>query len=83
MSTRVYYPYEAQHLDWYIDNIGDDVYSRTSSPTISHWNNVVERDINLHARLIYERYNVVRRNSQGELEVYEETVSPNPSAKMS
>jgi hypothetical protein len=83
MSIRVYYPYEAQHLDWYIGNIGDDVYSRTSSPTISHWNNIVERDINSHARLIYERYNAVRRNSQGELEVYEETVSPNPSAKMS
>ena len=71
-SLRVYEPYEAQHLDWYIDSIVSDVYSKTSHPSISHWNNTVELDIHITAKLEYDHYYTVRRDEAGTLEVYKE-----------
>ncbi|WOJ89492.1 polysaccharide pyruvyl transferase family protein [Methylocapsa polymorpha] len=73
-SLRVYEPYEAQHLDWYISDVVDDVYGKTSNPTISHWNNAIERDLHITAQLEYDHYYAVRKNEFGDLEVYEEHI---------
>ena len=37
-GLRVYYPYEARHLDWY-ENFDNTDYPSTSSSEISHWSN--------------------------------------------
>ncbi len=73
-ALRVYEPYEARHLDWYIDRIGGDIYSTTSSAAISHWNNTAELEIHQCLQLEHESYYVVRKNEAGGLEVYEEQV---------
>jgi len=73
-SLRVYEPYEAQHLDWYISDVVDDVYGKTSNPMISHWNNAIERDLHISAQLEYDHYYAVRKNEFGDLEVYEEHI---------
>jgi hypothetical protein len=70
----VYEPYEAQHLDWYIDQIGENIYSTTSSAEISHWNNKVELEINRYVQLEHELYYAVRKNEAGDLELYEEQI---------
>lgn len=41
-GLRVYHPYEAKHLDWYLTNSEASEYRRSSSPAISHWDNVSE-----------------------------------------
>jgi hypothetical protein len=66
---RVYEPYEAQHLDWYIDCIGNDAYSRTSSAAISHWNNVAELAVHEHVSLNHSHFYVVRKSKDGNLDV--------------
>lgn len=38
-GIRVYHPFEAKHLDWYVTNEGPDGYRTTSSSAISHWDN--------------------------------------------
>lgn len=38
-GLRVYHPYEAKHLDWYITKSEASEYRATSSPAISHWDN--------------------------------------------
>jgi len=73
-ALRVYEPYEARHLDWYLEQIGNDVYSSTSSAAISHWNNVAELEIHKGSVLAYNSYFVVRKNKAGVLEVCEERV---------
>jgi hypothetical protein len=73
-ALRVYEPYEAQHLDWYIDDIGGDVYATTSSAEISHWNNSVELERHQHVELEHASYFVVRRNEAGALAVFEEPI---------
>jgi hypothetical protein len=67
-GLRVYEPYEAQHLDWYLTAIGD-TYARTSDPGISHWNNAVEHDRHKDAALEHESFFHVERNGAGVLEV--------------
>ncbi|TPL80671.1 polysaccharide pyruvyl transferase family protein [Mesorhizobium sp. B2-3-12] len=41
-ARRVYYPFEAAHLDWYLkaDDYSSSAYFETSSAAISHWNNM-------------------------------------------
>jgi hypothetical protein len=70
-ALRVYEPYEAQHLDWYVEQVGD-VYSTTSSAAISHWNNKAEFQVYESVQLEHESYYVVRKNKVGILEVCEE-----------
>jgi hypothetical protein len=39
-ALRVYEPFEALHLDWYVDSItSENSYCTTSGDRISHWNN--------------------------------------------
>ncbi|MGN6057909.1 MAG: glycosyltransferase family A protein [Sphingomicrobium sp.] len=38
-GIRVYHPFEARHLDWYVTSDGPDRYRTTSSSAISHWDN--------------------------------------------
>jgi hypothetical protein len=73
-SLRVYEPYEARHLDWYIDPAEGDVYAETSSAAISHWNNNAERKTHQDAQLQHDRYFVVVKNRAGALEVCEKQV---------
>ena len=44
-GIRVYFPYEARHLDWYISDAQARTSSdhHTSSGKTSHWNNAGER----------------------------------------
>lgn len=41
-GVRVYHPFEAKHLDWYVSNEGRTNYRATSSPAVSHWDNEIE-----------------------------------------
>jgi hypothetical protein len=40
-ARRVYFPYEARHLDWYLTaaEYSQNPYFATSSSDVSHWNN--------------------------------------------
>jgi len=38
-GVRVYHPYEARHLDWYIAPEVSNAYRLASSSNISHWDN--------------------------------------------
>jgi glycosyltransferase involved in cell wall biosynthesis len=38
-GIRVYHPFEAKHLDWYVSSQDQSGYRATSSPAISHWDN--------------------------------------------
>ncbi|HEV8397066.1 MAG TPA: polysaccharide pyruvyl transferase family protein [Vicinamibacterales bacterium] len=75
-GLRVYEPFEARHLDWYLAT-GDDedrAYAQSSSPAVSHWNNEHERIRYRDASLEYTGFHAVRRTKTGALEVYEEQV---------
>jgi hypothetical protein len=41
-GVRVYHPFEARHLDWYVTGSDRTVYRTSSSPEISHWDNEIE-----------------------------------------
>jgi glycosyltransferase involved in cell wall biosynthesis len=73
-ALRVYEPFEARHLDWYLSESDDDVYTTTSSENISHWNNRVERARYREVALEYSEFFAVRRGSSGSLEIYEESI---------
>ena len=75
-ALRVYEPYEAQHLDWYLEAIEDSNYASTSDPGISHWNNTTECDRYRDAELEHRSFYSVQMNSSRELEVREERVTP-------
>jgi hypothetical protein len=75
-SLRIYEPYEAQHLDWYLESIGDTNYASTSDPGISHWNNSAEHNRHKYAELEYQSFYSVRVNGSRVLEVREERVTP-------
>lgn len=78
-ALRVYEPYEARHLDWYLEDIGTAPYAATSSPDISHWGNSSQQDAHIATGLLFDRYVVVRRDETGELRT--ETVRlPNVAA---
>jgi glycosyltransferase involved in cell wall biosynthesis len=72
-GLRVYDPYEARHLDWYL-TADDNAYTDTSSAMISHWNNRAERDRYKDVPLEHTRFYAVRTDAQGDPEVYEEAV---------
>ncbi len=38
-GIRLYHPYEAKHLDWYVSEDCQNAYRSSSSRAISHWNN--------------------------------------------
>ncbi len=71
-GLRVYEPFDALHLDWYIQSSAEDAYSTTCNATIAHWNNSAERERHAGAPLQFLRYYVVRVGEDGSLnEVYE------------
>lgn len=57
-ARRVYYPYEALHLDWYHSAADYDAgpYSRTSCGNISHWNNKAALEEFGRAPLEFDRF---------------------------
>jgi hypothetical protein len=75
-SLRVYEPYEAQHLDCYLESIGDTNYAAMSDPGISHWNNSAEYNRHKDAELEYQSFYSVKMNGSRMLEVAEERVTP-------
>jgi glycosyltransferase involved in cell wall biosynthesis len=77
-GLRVYEPYEALHMDWYLPDIGSDPYSTTSSPAISHWNNVAEHDRHHSAELQHRLCYLVQPDSHGRLIVVPTPVNTLP-----
>lgn len=71
-AVRVYEPFEALHLDWYERQEVDKVFFNSSSPEISHWNNINEFSRNHDVALNYKDYLAIKKNNAGELEVYTE-----------
>jgi hypothetical protein len=66
-GIRVYEPFEARHLDWYLTSDARNIYALSSNPTISHWNNVSEFVAHRNAAHEYDRYIVVERTDEGTL----------------
>jgi hypothetical protein len=80
-SLRVYEPYEARHLDWYISDAGEDHYARTSSPAIAHWNNQSERDAHAGEALAFNHFTAVRMTATHGLEIYQEHLPFGPASR--
>ena len=66
-GLRVYWPYEAQHLDWYYDSedAHQTTYSRTASSGISHWNGSEQLDMWRHESLKFDHYTNVQPGASG------------------
>jgi hypothetical protein len=68
-GIRVYHPYEARHLDWYL-NGGEatmDAYEHTSSERISHWSNSARRERHGDVALRHRHLHYVDRGEDGTL----------------
>ncbi len=72
-GLRVYEPYEALHLDWYIrpeQAVADEqMYAQTSSAGISHWNNAAETTLHGHDELEHRHFHTVCYNKNGDLKI--------------
>jgi glycosyltransferase involved in cell wall biosynthesis len=73
-GLRVYEPYEARHLDWYIRPGEATSYTNTSNGNISHWDNRSEYERYCNVNLEYLSYRAVRIGPGG-LEEYEEKIA--------
>ncbi|MER8462625.1 polysaccharide pyruvyl transferase family protein [Mesorhizobium sp. M1396] len=71
-GLRVYYPYEASHLDWYEGEAEGVVYRMTSSPTISHWNSQEQIDAKKNEPLRFSQYIRVVPSPDGTLVTQDE-----------
>lgn len=67
-GLRVYEPFEALHLDWYKVEMSG-VYTETSSPEVSHWDNKKELAAHKDVACEYEEFYVVRKAEGGALEI--------------
>ena len=76
-GLRVYAPFEARHLDWYLPDGRDGQYHQTSSAGISHWNNRSFLAENSMKPLSHESYTTVER-VKGKLQTVRKIVSDNP-----
>jgi glycosyltransferase involved in cell wall biosynthesis len=65
-GLRVYYPYEARHLDWY-DRVTNSVYALGAAPAISHWSSSAFIDQHQHAPLRFECFTHVEADETGRL----------------
>jgi hypothetical protein len=68
-GIRVYHPYEARHLDWYL-TAGDaatDAYEHTSSEQISHWSNSARRERHRRVALRHRHLLYVDHDEDGGL----------------
>jgi hypothetical protein len=68
-GLRTYFPYEATHLDWYLEKDAPDSYYEGSSAKISHWNNKAYYERNRQEALLFDDYKVVELDSEGHLVV--------------
>ncbi len=66
-GIRVYEPFEARHLDWYLMSPEKERYHHTSSPGISHWNNTSEYHVYRNSPLENSEYIIVERGPEGSL----------------
>lgn len=66
-GLRIYYPYDARHLDWYEDESEGEAYRMTSSPAISHWNSQKQIDAMKDEPLRFFDYIRVLRSPEGAL----------------
>lgn len=66
-GLRVYEPYEAQHLDWYLTAPSQDTYARTSNSRIAHWNSPEWLAEHGGDHLRWPEYTVVRKGRRGRL----------------
>jgi hypothetical protein len=67
-GLRVYFPYEARHLDWYSWRESTK-YSNSSAEDISHWSNASFTDIYHHTSLLHDGFFYVAADERGELMV--------------
>lgn len=68
LGLRVYNPYEALHLDWYISN-PEDQYHLNSNSNIAHWNNHDWFEKHQNVELTYVDYNTIEFDDNGDLYV--------------
>jgi glycosyltransferase involved in cell wall biosynthesis len=66
-GLRVYFPYEARHLDWYPEKAKASNYRESSSANISHWNNRSYFESKCGEALLFEEYTVVEQAGDGRL----------------
>lgn len=66
-GLRVYYPYEARHLDWYETISSENNYSSSSAPDISHWRNDRFREQHRYSSLRFKSFIYVDQCEDGEL----------------
>ncbi len=66
-GLRTYFPYEARHLDWYLERDALDPYHERSSANISHWNNKAYCERNRQEALLFKDYKVVEHDGDGHL----------------
>jgi glycosyltransferase involved in cell wall biosynthesis len=68
-GLRVYFPYEARHLDWYLEERMAGGYNDSSSANISHWNNRTYYESKCREALLFEEYKVVEQDGDGRLKL--------------
>jgi hypothetical protein len=77
-GVRVYEPFEALHLDWYLRPGEMLEYWCSSNAAISHWNNAAEQSRYASEALEYSSYYWVGRGDNG-LEERQQEISAEPS----
>jgi hypothetical protein len=66
-GIRVYFRYEARHLEWYHDADKLNHYHETSSSNISHWNNKSYYELKRKEELLFPEYKIVEKDIDGRL----------------
>jgi hypothetical protein len=74
-GLRVYYPYEAWHLDWYDEPSDGDAYHASSSSGVAHWNNAAFLRSHSFSKLRYKNFNIVVKDENGNLVSRKHTVN--------
>lgn len=77
-GLRVYEPYEAQHLDWYLTAPSEDAYAKTSNSQIAHWNSPEWLSDHGGDHLRWPEYTAVRRGRRRRLVVEQRRASDHP-----
>jgi hypothetical protein len=83
-ALRVYEPFEARHLDWYLTRTDEDpAYAKSSCRSISHWNNPDEREKFQDVPIEYSTFRVVAKGLDGKLEIQDLQLGDMPPAMRS
>jgi hypothetical protein len=69
MGRRTYFPYEAKHLDWYLEagKFFATKYLSSSSAKVAHWNNFKFYEENGASTFTALEYITVNRSDEGKL----------------